>query len=59
MDRTLSRRETGFCYEMMARSYLEKAGLVFKEANVALRGGEIDLIMRDQKTWVFVEVRFK
>jgi len=59
MDKTLSRREIGFRYEMIARRYLEKAGLVFKEANVTLRSAEIDLIMRDQKTWVFVEVRFK
>ncbi len=28
-------------------------------ANVAVRGGELDLIMRDGTTWVFVEVRYR
>ncbi|RBP65194.1 putative endonuclease [Brenneria salicis ATCC 15712 = DSM 30166] len=27
--------------------------------NVTLRGGELDLVMRDQQTWVFVEVRYR
>ncbi|WP_407079119.1 YraN family protein [Candidatus Williamhamiltonella defendens] len=49
MDKTLSRREIGFLYEMIALCYLEKAGLVFKEANVTFWSAEIDLIMRDQK----------
>lgn len=26
---------------------------------VAVRGGELDLIMREGKTWVFVEVRYR
>lgn len=24
-----------------------------------MRGGELDLVMRDQQTWVFVEVRYR
>lgn len=46
-------------YELLARRHLERAGLTFYVANVALRGGELDLIMRDGQTWVFVEVRYR
>lgn len=50
---------TGGQYEQLARHYLERAGLAFIAANVAFRGGELDLIMRDGATWVFVEVRYR
>lgn len=46
-------------HERQARRYLEQAGLRFHAANVRLRGGEIDLIMREGSTWVFVEVRYR
>ncbi|EIS64639.1 YraN family protein, partial [Yersinia pestis] len=55
----MSQRDTGAHYENLARRHLERAGLVFQAANVAFRGGEIDLIMRDGDAWVFVEVRFR
>lgn len=55
----MSQRDTGTHYENQARHYLERAGLVFKAANVTYQNGEIDLIMRDGDTWVFVEVRFR
>jgi putative endonuclease len=55
----LSQRAKGAGYELQARRYLECAGLAFTAANVAVRGGEIDLIMRDGQTWVFVEVRYR
>ncbi|PWC13038.1 YraN family protein [Brenneria corticis] len=55
----LNRRATGADYERQARRYLEGAGLTFAAANVTLRGGELDLIMRDGQTWVFVEVRYR
>ncbi|AGB84258.1 TIGR00252 family protein [Serratia sp. FGI94] len=55
----LSQRTKGAGYELQARRYLERAGLVFVAANVAVRGGELDLIMRDGQTWVFVEVRYR
>lgn len=54
-----SARNCGDQYEAFARRYLENAGLIFVAANVACRAGEIDLIMRDQQTWVFVEVRYR
>ncbi|PLR41221.1 YraN family protein [Chimaeribacter californicus] len=52
-------RHTGTAYEQQARRYLEQAGLRFEAANVTVRGGELDLIMRDRETWVFVEVRYR
>ncbi|EEP90294.1 YraN family protein [Yersinia kristensenii] len=55
----MSQRNTGTHYENQARSHLERAGLVFEAANVTYQSGEIDLIMRDGTTWVFVEVRFR
>jgi len=55
----LNRRATGTGYELLARRHLERAGLTFCAANVALYGGELDLIMRDGRTWVFVEVRYR
>ncbi|MEC5319939.1 YraN family protein [Brenneria populi subsp. brevivirga] len=55
----MNTRERGADYEQLARRYLERAGLTFVAANVTLRGGELDLIMRDRQTWVFVEVRYR
>ncbi|KEY59920.1 hypothetical protein SRDD_10300 [Serratia sp. DD3] len=55
----LSQRAKGAGYERQARHYLERAGLTFTAANVVIRGGELDLIMRDGQTWVFVEVRYR
>lgn len=55
----LSRQQTGAGYEQQARRLLENAGLTFVSANVRYRAGEIDLIMRDRMTWVFVEVRYR
>lgn len=55
----MSQRATGAGYELLARRHLECAGLTFCAANVTMRGGELDLIMRDGHTWVFVEVRYR
>jgi putative endonuclease len=43
--------------ESLAASMLEKRGLRVIERNFRVRGGEIDLICRDGKVLVFVEVR--
>lgn len=45
--------------EYFARRYLQKQGLRFVAANFLTRGGEIDLIMRDHDTLVFIEVRYR
>ena len=43
--------------EVRARALLEEAGLVFVASNVRYRVGELDLVMRDGQTLVFIEVR--
>lgn len=50
-------RQKGACFEKQARLYLENQGLQFIAANVFFKCGELDLIMLDQDTIVFVEVR--
>ncbi len=42
-----------------ARRWLEGKGLRFVAANVNERGSEMDLIMREGRTTVFVEVRYR
>ena len=43
--------------ERRAAEYLERNKLVVIERNFRVRGGELDLICRDGRTVVFVEVR--
>ena len=52
-------KHTGDAWEARARRWLEGQGLRFIAANVRERGGEIDLIMGEGPTLVFVEVRFR
>jgi putative endonuclease len=53
------RRSIGNCYEQLAAEHLEKQGLQLIRSNYHCRLGEIDLIMQDQNTLVFVEVRYR
>ncbi|RKQ39307.1 YraN family protein [Enterobacter sp. R1(2018)] len=55
----LSRQRAGAHYELQARRFLERKGLRFIAANVRVRGGEIDLIMKHHHVIVFVEVRYR
>ncbi len=50
---------TGQQAEQQALAYLEKQGLKRITQNFHSRRGEIDLIMEDKKTLVFVEVRYR
>jgi putative endonuclease len=43
--------------EIIAQKYLTQHGLKLIEQNYHSRYGEIDLIMQDQSTLVFIEVR--
>ena len=43
--------------ERQAASFLRAKGLRLVECNYHCRFGEVDLIMRDDEQWVFVEVR--
>lgn len=45
--------------ESEAQTYLESQGLLLIEKNYSCRMGEIDLIMRDEKAIIFIEVRFR
>lgn len=52
-----SKQRTGDAAEQQALEYLQAAGLQMIERSFLCKGGEIDLIMRDGKYLVFVEVR--
>jgi len=45
--------------EEQAKSFLETQGLRLSERNYRCRQGELDLIMQDGETVVFVEVRYR
>jgi putative endonuclease len=49
----------GALAEQWAARFLQKQGLTLIERNYRSRFGEIDLIMRDGSTLVFVEVRLR
>lgn len=50
---------SGLEAERAAEQYLKQQGLRFKQRNFNSRFGEIDLIMMDEHTLVFVEVRYR
>ncbi|MCL7745404.1 YraN family protein [Guyparkeria hydrothermalis] len=55
--RPADRRQLGRAAEELALAHLERAGLSRLDRNVRAGRGEIDLILRDGDTLVFVEVR--
>lgn len=57
--KTTQRRATGDHFEGAALSFLQARGLRLVRANFLCRHGEIDLVMRDGETLVFVEVRYR
>ena len=52
-------RAKGTHGEQLALMYLVKGGLCLVEQNFNSRCGEIDIIMRDDDEWVFIEVRLR
>lgn len=52
-------RSAGGDAEKLAAAYLQQQGLRLVEKNYRCRFGEIDLIMHDGKSLVFVEVRLR
>ena len=46
-------------YESLALRYLKTQGLRFVQKNYRCSHGEIDLVMMDKRTLIFVEVRFR
>lgn len=55
----ISSKTIGNIAENLARNYLLAQGLKFIEANYQCKCGEIDLIMQDGDTIVFIEVRHR
>jgi putative endonuclease len=56
MGRTLT---IGNSAEEYANRYLQRQGLTLVEKNYRCKYGEIDLIMKDKSTTVFIEVRYR
>ncbi len=57
--RGLSNRLSGAWGEELALRYLTRRGYVLIERNYRTRYGELDLILRDKNTLVFVEVKLR
>ncbi len=55
--RRTARQAAGAAGEARALVHLQRHGLVLVEQNFSCKVGEIDLIMRERQTIVFVEVR--
>ncbi len=54
-----TKTRSGAAIERAAAEWLQARDLICVEHNFRCRGGEIDLIMRDGRTLVFVEVRLR
>lgn len=54
-----SRKKQGNKAEQQACKYLQQQGLNLLEKNFSTKAGEVDLIMRDGETLVFIEVRYR
>lgn len=57
LSKLSNKRSQGSIYEQKARVYLETQGLKFIAANQTFKCGELDLVMTDGDTIVFVEAR--
>lgn len=55
--RLSDKQRQGQLWERKALAHLERHGLTLVEANFRCKGGEIDLVMRERESLVFVEVR--
>lgn len=56
---SLDRRARGDAVETAALGFLQRHGLRLLARNAQSRGGELDLVMLDGETLVFVEVRYR
>ncbi|WP_258178288.1 YraN family protein [Photobacterium lucens] len=55
----MNKRQQGQAYERMAEQFLSRHRLKLVERNFSCRSGEIDLIMRQGKCFVFIEVKYR
>ena len=53
----MTKQQTGNYGEDLACKFLQKQGYKILERNYRIRGGEIDIVAKDKKTLVFVEVK--
>ncbi len=58
-SRGTNRRRTGKLYEQAAADYLRRLGYEILEENFHCRHGEIDLIVKENNTVVFVEIKYR
>jgi putative endonuclease len=58
-DKRTDKRIKGDEKERLAEAYLAARGFMLIERNFLCKSGEIDLIMKDQDYWVFIEVRYR
>ena len=56
---TQNNRITGSYYETQVAAFLEAQGMTILDKNFRCRMGEIDLIARDGRYLVFIEVKFR
>jgi len=54
-----ARRRAGAYWEKMAEAFLSTRGLRLLQRNFSCRLGEIDLVMEDRETVVFIEVKYR
>jgi len=59
MEIKQNKRAKGEFYELMAQRYLEQRQLTFISRNFHSKTGELDLIMKDRETFVFIEVKYR
>ena len=52
-------RAVGAAFEQMAADYLESLGMCVTDRNYFCRGGEIDIVARDNAYIVFCEVKYR
>lgn len=58
-DGAVSSADKGQLTELFAERYLSARGLKLLDKNYHSRQGEIDLVMKDGNTYVFIEVKFR
>lgn len=59
LEKSFSTKQTGDSAERIAETFLLSCGLTLVARNYRCRFGEIDLVMRERATLVFVEVRLR
>lgn len=59
MQQIHNTRQTGFDYERLAGSYLEKQGYRIREYNFRCPYAEIDIIAEDGNCLIFCEVKYR